>query len=63
MLSLLSTQPDEECETFISSERRNRNQQTDLALAIHSLYEFKRSLEKLHPSVLPIIEAILRSDV
>lgn len=51
-------------EVFIErSDRKSRNQHDDLIKAIDCLYEFKKILNGLHPSVLPIIECILKSDV
>ena len=39
-----------------------RDQQEDLKKAIDYMYSFKEALATLHPSVLPIIETILKAE-
>ena len=65
MLSILISEKHEheteEC--FARDQRYTRNQKEDLKRGIDVLYAFKQTLNELHPSILPIIEAMIRSGI
>jgi hypothetical protein len=65
MLSRLITErhehETEEC--FARNPKSTRDQKEDLKRGIDFLYSFKQALNELHPSVLPIIESMIRHDV
>ena len=64
LLSSLITDKENQEELFIQkSDRSSRDQEEDLTIALTYLYEFKRRLSKLHPSILPIVESMLKDDV
>lgn len=65
MLSKLITEKHEheteEC--FSRNPKSVRNQKEDLKLGLDFLYSFKQALNELHPSVLPIIESMIRNPI
>jgi hypothetical protein len=65
MLSKLITEKHEheteDC--FARNPKSVRDQKEDLKRGIDFLYSFKQALNELHPSVLPIIESMIRHDI
>ncbi len=51
----------EEC--FARDPKAMRDQKEDLKRGIDFLYSFKKALNELHPSVLPIIESMIKSNI
>ena len=51
----------EDC--FARNPRAIRDQKEDLKKGIDFLYSFKQALSELHPSVLPIIESMIKSEI
>lgn len=65
MLSALMTYEEEKgaAEQFAKEiQLSRRDQREDLKLALDYLYAFKDKLSYLHPSVLPIIETMLKAE-
>ncbi len=65
MLSRLITErhehETEDC--FSRNPKIGRDQKDDLKKGIDFLYSFKQALNELHPSVLPIIESMIKHDI
>ncbi len=65
MLSKLITEKHEhemeEC--FARNPKSVRDQKEDLKRGIDFLYSFKQALNELHPSVLHIIESMIKSEI
>lgn len=67
MLSRLITERNEydhepeDC--FTRDPKIHRDQKEDLKRAIDYLYSFKKGLAELHPSVLPIIESMIKNGI
>lgn len=51
----------EDC--FARNPKSTRDQKEDLKRGIDFLYSFRQALNELHPSVLPIIEALIKSEI
>lgn len=67
MLSKFITEKSEhECEPedyFAKNPKNYRDQKEDLKRGLDFLYSFKHALSELHPSVMPIIEALIKNDI
>lgn len=67
MLSRLITEKNEhehEPEDYFAKNPKSyRDQKEDLKRGIDFLYSFKQALSELHPSVMPIIESMIKSNI
>lgn len=65
MLSLLESKEKEEPMEFcaVRDGRYGRSQRDDLHIALELLYDFKDKLSELHPSILPIVQGILKAQI
>ena len=65
MLSkLIVDRSEHETEDFFTrNPKSSRDQKEDLKKGIDFLYSFRECLNQLHPSVAPIIEALIKADI
>lgn len=64
MSMLITDKNEHETEDFYTTNPNcARDQKEDLKKGIDFLYSFKKALNQLHPSVLPIIEAMIKNSV